>query len=248
VSLGRFSATRDGVPVPETAFGRQKARALLALLLAAGGPVHRERIMDGLWPDLPPERAGAALRVALHGLRHAIAPELEANAPGSPIIAEAETIRVVLDDGDDWDAGTFRALVRHRHPGPDEEIEALERAERLYGGPFVPEWPYADWAEPARRELEALHLEALERLAEAFAATGRAHEAIRRLRRLVVLEPERESWHRALMRCFAATGEQAQALRQYHACRTVLKREQGVGPGPETTALYREILAADAEP
>ena len=248
VTLGRFAVTRDGVPVPESAFGRQASRALLGVLLAARAPVHRERLTEVLWPDLPHERASAALRVALHGLRHGIAPELEANAPGSPVLADGETVRLALDDHDEWDVTTFLALATVRGDDPEAAIPALERAEDVYGGPFLPEWPYADWAAPARRELEARHLEVLERLAEALEAAGRLHEAIRRYRRLVALEPEREAWHRALMRCFAAAGERAQALRQFHACRTVLRREQGVAPGPETADLYRSILTAGEEP
>ena len=210
--------------------------------------MHRERLTEVLWPDLPHERASAALRVALHGLRHGVAPELEANAPGSPVLADGETVRLALDDHDEWDVTTFLALAAVRGDDPEAAIPALERAEDVYGGPFLPEWPYADWAAPARRELEARHLEVLERLAEALEAAGRLHEAIRRYRRLVALEPEREAWHRALMRCFAAAGERAQALRQFHACRTVLRREQGVAPGPETADLYRSILTAGEEP
>jgi len=37
-------------------------------------------------------------------------------------------------------------------------------------------------------------------------------------------------------------------VRQFHACRTVLRREQGVAPGPETADLYRSILTAGEEP
>ena len=33
------------------------------------------------------------------------------------------------------------------------------------------------------------------------------------------------------------------ALRQFHACRSVLRQTQGVDPGPETEALYLELLA-----
>jgi DNA-binding SARP family transcriptional activator len=236
--------TRDGVPVPESAFGRQTSRALLGVLLSARAPVHREQIVEWLWSELPLERASAALRVALHGLRHGLAPELEANGPGSPIVAEGDTIRLVLGDDDEWDVTLFLDLAGRPARSPLDAIGRLERAEALYGGPFLPEWPYADWAASARRELEARRLEVLERLAEALEEAGRLHEAIRRYRRLVALEPEREAWHRALMRCFATTGERAQALRQFHACRTVLRREEGVGPSLETTALYREILAA----
>jgi DNA-binding SARP family transcriptional activator len=243
LTLGRFSVARDGVPVPEAAFGRQKARALLGTLLAARGPVHREQVIEWLWPEASPERAFAGLRVALHGLRRGLAPELEANAPGSPVVADGETVRLTLDDHDDWDAATFLDIVRVRSVDPEEEITRLERAEALYVGPFLPDWPYADWAEPTRRELEERSREALERLAAALARVGRLNEAIRRYRRLVSVEPEREAWHRALMRAYAQAGERAQALRQYHVCRTVLHREQGVAPGPETAALYREILA-----
>ncbi len=245
LTLGRLSVARDGVPIPEAAFGRQKARALLGVLLAARGPVHRERIADCLWPQAPPERAFAGLRVALHGLRRGLAPELEANAPGSPVVADGETIRLALDEQDEWDVITFLDLIRRQPADPAEQIRCLERAEALYAGPFLPDWPYAEWVFPARQELEEGHLEVLERLGASLAAVGRLHEAIRRYRRLVSLEPEREAWHRALMSCYAATGERAQALRQYHACRTVLRREQGVAPGSETLTLYREILGVE---
>ncbi len=244
ITLGRLAVERDGVPVPETAFGRQKARALLGILLSARGAVHRERIQDWLWPEAPRERASAGLRVALHGLRRGLAPELEANAPGSPIVTEGESVRLALGDQDEWDVATFLDLVRA--PADGAEVGRLERAEALYAGPFLPEWPYDDWAAPARRELEERHVEVLERLAAALVGLDRVPEAVRRYRRLAALEPEREAWHRALMDCYARTGERAQALRQYHACRTVLRREQGIAPDPETQALYERILRADA--
>ena len=248
VTLGHFAVERDGVPIPDGALGRQKARALLGALLAARGAVHREALMEWLWADLPPERAAASLRVTLHELRRALAPELEANAPGSPLVGEGETIRLVLDERDRWDAATLLDLAR---PAEDAEaaeaqIARLRRAEALYAGPFLPEWPYDEWAIGFRAELEETYREVLEQLADALARAGRVAEAIRRYRRLVGLEPEREGWHRALMRCYAAAGERAQALRQYHACRTVLLREQGVPPGPETRALYAELLAVGA--
>jgi DNA-binding SARP family transcriptional activator len=55
-------------------------------------------------------------------------------------------------------------------------------------------------------------------------------------------EPEREQWHRLLMRAFAAAGERALALRQFHACRTILRRELGIDMSATSRELYREIL------
>jgi class 3 adenylate cyclase len=90
--------------------------------------------------------------------------------------------------------------------------------------------------------LKALQEGVAEALASALVETGEHEAAIARLRRLVALEPESERWHRLLMRAYAAAGERALALRQYHACRTILRREQGVEPGAETRALYRDLL------
>ena len=248
VSLGRLAVERDGIPVPEDAFNRQKTRALLGVLLATRGSVHREALMEWLWPDLPPERAAGSLRVALHELRRGLAPELEANAPGNPVLAEGETIRLALGEGDEWDAAAILEVVSaDAAESAEVEIERLRVVEARYAGPFLPEWPYEDWAAAMRVELEDGYREVLVRLADALMMSGRVSEAIRWYRKLLTLDPEREGSHRALMRCYAATGERAQALRQYHACRTVLQREQGIPPSPETRALYAELLG-DGEP
>lgn len=44
------------------------------------------------------------------------------------------------------------------------------------------------------------------------------------------------------MRAYQAGGERARALRQFHACRSALVREQGVEPSGETRDLYASIL------
>jgi len=82
----------------------------------------------------------------------------------------------------------------------------------------------------------------LERLARALLAAGRPLDAVSRYRVLTRRDPEREGWHRGLMRAYSAAGERALALRQYHACRAALRRTQGVEPGAETRALYQALL------
>ena len=80
---------------------------------------------------------------------------------------------------------------------------------------FCPEWPYAEWARGLRAEVEETYREVLEAIAHERTEAGDVNGAIGRYRRLLALEPEREGWHRELMRLYAACGERALALRQY---------------------------------
>ena len=51
--LGGFRVSVAGHPVPDDVWHRRKPAALLKLLaLAPGHRLHREQLMDGLWPEL----------------------------------------------------------------------------------------------------------------------------------------------------------------------------------------------------
>jgi DNA-binding SARP family transcriptional activator len=79
-------------------------------------------------------------------------------------------------------------------------------------------------------------------LAESLLQIGRPRDGIAHFEALLAVDPERESWHRGLMRCYFEAGDRALALRQFHACRSVLRQSQGTEPSPETHSLYLELL------
>lgn len=65
--------------IPDHAWPRRGARALLLLLLATPGHrISRDRVLDFLWPDTTHDAALRALRVALHALRRVLEPDLRA--------------------------------------------------------------------------------------------------------------------------------------------------------------------------
>jgi DNA-binding SARP family transcriptional activator len=245
-TLGELRVWRDGVAVPDGAFGRQKARALLGLLLSRNHPVHREELCEVLWADLRPERAAAALRTTLHDLRRALQPELDATSPAAAVVADGTTVRIELSSRDELDLAALEAVAASlRTREPVGELAHLEEIVTLYRGPFLSEWPYEDWAAARREEAEEAYRTVLEALAAALGLAGRHHAAAERWRRLVALDAEREGWHRGLMASYAAAGERALALRQFHVCRAVLRRRQGIEPGRETRDLYAAILRED---
>ena len=59
--------------------------------------------------------------------------------------------------------------------------------------------------------------------------------------RRLALDPLDEPAHRRVIELYAATGNRAEALRQYRECVRVLDRELGVRPLPETTELYQAV-------
>jgi hypothetical protein len=67
-------------------------------------------------------------------------------------------------------------------------------------------------------------------------------------REAIALEPFRESSHQRLMRCEAALGNRAEAVRVYHRCREMLRDELGVEPSPETRAQFLKLLRESGDP
>jgi DNA-binding SARP family transcriptional activator len=249
VTLGELRVWRDDVPLPNAAFGRQKARALLGLLLAWGRAVHRDELCEALWAGLRPERASAALRTTLHDLRRALHPELDAASPAAVVVADGEAVRIALSERDGLDLADLDAAAAALRAGtPTLELARLEEIVALYRGPLLSEWPYEEWARPRREEAEEAYRAVLESLAKGLAAAGHHQAAAGSWQRLIAMDPEREGWHRGLMRAYAAGGERALALRQFHACRAVLRRRQGIEPGAETRTLYSAILKEEDLP
>jgi DNA-binding SARP family transcriptional activator len=236
VTLGEFSVWRAGTPI---GFVRQKARALLAMLLCAEGLVHREALIEWLWPEAPPEGGLRSLYVTLHTLRRALEPGLRQARGSVRVISDAQAYRLSWAERDEWDALTFLRLAgAAADAGPlASRITRLKAAAAAYTGPFLPQWPYEDWAVGRRGEVERAHELVLEGLAAGLLETGEYAAAIERYHALLVRNPEREGWHRGLMRAYAGSGERGLALRQYQSCQALLRQALGVEPSLQTQAL-----------
>lgn len=100
------------------------------------------------------------------------------------------------------------------------------------------------WVEERRRQIEELHLRALELAGEASLRIGggELHTAERSARGLIAGSPYRESGYRLLMEALAARGNGADALLVYDNLRRRLRDDLGTGPSPETRELHRRLL------
>jgi DNA-binding SARP family transcriptional activator len=240
--LGGFRVSIGDRGVPDTAWHRRKPAALVKLLaLAPAHQLHREEIMDALWPDLDPEAAGANLRKALHHARRALA----TIAPDGATLISSEADLLSLAAEHLWlDVERFRfTLAAARRSG---RIEEYRLAIDFYRQGLLPEDRFEEWVAAPRDELHREYLAALEELARLLESRGDLAGATEVVRRLVAAEPLREESHVALIRLCALAGRRGEALRQYEHLTRLLESELGTEPSPETQRLYEEIRARQA--
>jgi tetratricopeptide (TPR) repeat protein len=104
------------------------------------------------------------------------------------------------------------------------------------------------WATAERQAWERWYLDALANLVETLSARGEYAVAIAYARRYLATDELAEEIHRCLIELYALSGDRGAALQQYEKCLTVLERELGVDPLPETQAAYRAVLDGPPAP
>jgi DNA-binding SARP family transcriptional activator len=214
---------------------RRHVRGLFYYLSAQRAPASREHLSFLLWPDIPEEHARRNLTRALTHLRRALP---------LPHVLVSQEERVGLDERWVWcDVLEMRRLVEGR---PD--VGGLQRIVDLYRGPFLNGFGIPDcleferWSCQERAALELIYLEALSRLVEAQTAESDYASAIVYARRYLETDELAEEMHRRLIALYALIGDRTRALRQFEECVSILERELGADPLPETRGAYQSVL------
>jgi len=217
--LGPVRAWRSG---QELDLGpRQQKLVLAVLLLNAGQVVTSGAIIDAIWGDEAPGRAGNSVRVHIHRLRAVLSAEAIESAQGGYVLRAGTG---------DIDVARLRETLRAK--GGGEEVAASLR-ELTEAGFTIPLSDIrGEYADRQREPLRALWVDAAARLAELEIELGRPRAAVTPLRQALELEPLRERLHEQLVLAQHLSGNHTEANDSYRAAERVLREELGVGPGP----------------
>jgi predicted ATPase/DNA-binding SARP family transcriptional activator/DNA-binding CsgD family transcriptional regulator len=239
--LGAFGVWVGGEPVATDAWRRGKAKDVVKLLaLAPGRRLHREQVLEALWPDRDPVSGANNLHQVLHGARRAVA---SAGGDGHRCIRFEGEWLSLCSQPELWvDVDAFEAAASSDDPA------AWRRALDLYRGELLPEDRYADWAGSHRESLRLRHRELLAALATRCEQDGEPSEAVQLLRRLLDDDPTNEAGHCGLMRLYARSGDRVAAARQFELLEAALRIELGVDPADESRALRDDIVAGRLAP
>jgi len=248
-TLGGFTVWRGDSELAPGCWSRRTVAALFKCLLTAPGQrLAREQAADLLWPDADRDQSGVNLRAAIHRLRAVLdAPGAGTSylrSEGSILILDPQLESPVQQDQGWLDADAFAGAARRALAGGD--IAVGQAALDLYGGEYLPDDPYEEWAAARREELRQQYHALLLRLARLNADAGDTAGAVWRLRLLLAADPCHEPAARLLMRLLAADGARAEALRAYEVLVRALRDDLDVVPTPETESLHATLRAAAA--
>jgi DNA-binding SARP family transcriptional activator len=201
------------------------SRRLLAHLALHPAGVDRRSAAGILWPAVGDGRAAGNLRSALWRLQQVGCPLVEGE---QSVLRLRKDVEVDLRRVEEWATRVLSGVPEPGDlavdPGPIAELELL------------PGW-YDDWLLAVRERLQLRLLHALEALSRLLREAGRPAAAVEAVHVAVLAEPLWESGQRALIEAHQAAGDWVAARRQYDTFRRILRREIGVEPSAELTAV-----------
>ena len=197
--LGPLEVRRAGGAL---ALGGARQRSLLALLLLHRNEVvPRERLIDALWGENPPETAANAVQVAVHGLREVLGHERVRSHPGG--------YELVVELGE-LDLEEFQRAASRARIGAATETELSHALALSRGAAATAAYPDGVRAELAR--VDELRVFLLEERIEGDLLAGRHAAVIEDVEQLIAEHPYRERPRGQAMIALYRDGRQADAL------------------------------------
>jgi DNA-binding SARP family transcriptional activator len=143
-------------------------------------------------------------------------------------------------DTEEFERAVTEAEKAKREKNAEKFRENLEAAHAVYRGEFM-SGVYEDWAEQRRLYFAEQHSRVLNALAKLAFADKSWSNALKLAHDILTADPFREDAHRLIMKIYAAQGKRSAVVEQFETLQTLLKKELGVAPAPETRKIFQEL-------
>src|SRR5436190_8657884 len=98
--LGPFRVSVSGKTVDDSQWARPQGKLLLKLLaLEPKHQLHRQQIMDAIWPDLDESSGAANFHKIIHMARRALEPKLKSGGDSQFIRTRDQQVQLTSSDG-----------------------------------------------------------------------------------------------------------------------------------------------------
>jgi DNA-binding SARP family transcriptional activator len=224
-------------------------RLLACYLFEFAGRKHRrERLADLFWGDIEPDKARSALNTAIWRIRKIL--ELGAKGSASHLITMGDDVILEKSQSVQLDTHTLEIASRRILSGlqagtlAEMDMQEISAAVDGYVGPFLDGFD-GEWILQERERLHCLFVRSTFELMRAAAVQGHYEDALDYGRRILAIDPLRESVQRDVMLLLVLNGQRVEAIRAYQKLVTLLREELDIEPMPETKQLHREIRSGE---
>lgn len=223
--FGGFALTVDGAPVDLNRVKPRPRKLLHLLALHAGTALHREVLIEALWPGVDPRVGARNLHVAVSVLRQCLQSKPVSGA--LRIERDGEDYRLapaVAWSVDVVELGDLVERARRLQTGGDQAaaIGALTSALSLYRGELFPEDGPEEWVVRARERFRSLAVESACELADLLLADGDGLAAARACEAGLDADHTRDDLWRALEEAHELAGNHAAAAAAHRRYEKVL--------------------------
>jgi DNA-binding SARP family transcriptional activator len=203
----------DNSPVDLSAVRPRALSVLRLLALHAGRPMHREVLMNSLWPDVEPDAALHSLQVAVSSLRKLMPP---GRAPG--ITRHGDSYQLELRSDAFVDVRSFQARLNAATAAMSQgdhrrAFDEASRAADVYRGDLLLDEGPADWVVGHRDALRLEMVRACTIAGEAAMKLGMPHEATRMSERGLSVDRYADSLWRLQIESLDQASDKASAER-----------------------------------
>jgi len=235
-TLGRFEIREEGKPVVFAGKVQKKPLELLKAVIAFGcTSVPAERLTDALWPDADGDLARKSFEMSLSRLRRLL---------GGEDFIRYHAGQVSINLLSCWvDSLALEYIIERSRKSTDSQAAAFcEKALALHKGLFLPSDTDLQWAVYRRETLKNGMLRIITATGRHYEATGGWEKAAEYYLKGLDTDDLAEEFYRRLMTCYQKLGNNAEAVRTYNRCRSLLQDHLGIGPSAGTEAVYLSML------
>jgi DNA-binding SARP family transcriptional activator len=197
--LGSLQVCVNGEHVPESAWGSERAKEMLAYLLWKGGDgATRDEITTALWPEYSIENATNVFHVTMNRLRKTLSPGANKARDSKYVIHHLNKYFLNFEAPLWIDEMDFRRLAA------GERLEELRQAVELYRGEYLQDaaWALPPEVEIRRRELEKIY----ENLLVRILSQVNDPEAEIYLEKLLIIDPTNQDANTRLVASYLSRG------------------------------------------
>jgi LuxR family maltose regulon positive regulatory protein len=222
-----------------------KTKSLFAFLIAHHEtPVHREFLIEQLWPDVPKNRASINFRTTATRMRQSLLRALSGSISQNEIfICRRMKYQLLPQFELRLDTEEFILLLKEaeRIESEAEKARIIKQALSLYKEDYLSDI-YDSWTDAVRRLLYERRLSALHWLAQYTARQGDDYGCIEVCESYLSLDPFSEEITRIYMKCLARLGRVKTVKALYKSLKHTLHKELHHTPSQETEDLYQSIV------